>query len=54
VGLAELTKKHRHELAPAREPAQVAIGVMLSHGLLKLQPGKQLQQLREDASETHG
>ena len=35
VGLAELTEQHGHELAPAGEPAQVAVGVMLAHGLLE-------------------
>ena len=55
VGLAELTKQHGHQLAPAGEPAQVAVGVMLAHGLLEFQARKQLQQLGEDATETlHG
>jgi hypothetical protein len=55
VGLAELTKQHRHELTPAGEPAQVAVGLMLAYGLLEFQARKQLQQLREDATETlHG
>ena len=43
VGLAELTKQHGHELALAGEPAQVAVGVMLAHGLLEFQARKQLQ-----------
>ena len=52
VGLAELTKQHGHQLAPAGEPAQVAVGVMLAHGLLEFQARKQLQKLGEDATET--
>ena len=55
VGLAELTKQHGHELAPAGEPAQVAVGLMLAYGLLECQARKQLQKLGEDATETlHG
>ena len=45
VGLAELTKQHRYELAPTGEPAQVAVGVMPAHGLLEFDARKQLQQL---------
>ena len=55
VGLAELTKQHGHELAPAGEPAQVAVGVMLAHGLFEFEARKQLQKLGEDATESlHG
>ena len=52
VGLAELTKQHGYELPPAGETAQVAVGVMLPHGLLEFQARKQLQKLGEDATET--
>ena len=52
VGLAELTKQHGHELAPAGEPAQVAVGVMLAHGLFEFEARKQLQKLGEEATES--
>ena len=42
VGLLELTKQHGHGMAPAGEPTQVTVGVMLAHGLLEFQARKQL------------
>jgi hypothetical protein len=52
MGPAELTKHHRHKLFPAREAARVPLRPGVDHGLLKLGPRKQLEDLVEDAAES--
>ena len=55
MGAAELAEQHRHKLAPAAEPAGVALRVRALHQPLGLRPRKQLEQLAEHAAKsTHG
>jgi hypothetical protein len=55
VGPAELAEEHRHELAPAREPSGMPLGVRPLDQRLKLRPGKQLEELAEHAAKSiHG
>jgi hypothetical protein len=44
-----VTEQHGQELAPATEPASVALGPVLGDRLLELLAGKQLQHLAENA-----
>jgi hypothetical protein len=55
VRLAQLTKQHGDELAPAGEAARVPLGPVLAHPLLEFQTRKQLENLRKDAAySVHG
>ena len=45
----QVTEQHGQELAPATEPASVALGPVLGDRLLELLAGKQLQHLAENA-----
>jgi hypothetical protein len=42
MGLAQLTKKHGHELSPTSESSSMPLGFRLSDGLLELDSRKQL------------
>src|SRR5437879_8033020 len=46
---AQVAEQHGHELAPAAEPAGMALGPVLDDRPLKLGAGKQLQHLTENA-----
>jgi hypothetical protein len=48
---AQLTEQHGHELLPASESSGVPFGLRLSHHLLELRAGKQLEYLTENAGE---
>jgi hypothetical protein len=50
MGAAQLTEQHSHELAPTGEPASVTLRFMLANCCFELYPGKQLQQLAENAA----
>jgi hypothetical protein len=52
VGTPELTKQHRHELVPAREPFRATLRLRGDDRFLKVRPGKQLEQLIEDAAKS--
>jgi hypothetical protein len=47
---AQLTKQHRHQLAPAGEAFGVAFGIMLANGGIEVGAGDQLQDLGENAA----
>jgi hypothetical protein len=47
---AQLAKQHGHELIPTSEAARMPFGFVLLDEGFKLQPGKQLQQLRKNAA----
>jgi hypothetical protein len=45
LGVPQLTKKHRDELAPTTETAGMPLGLVLAPGRFKLQKRNQLQNL---------
>ena len=46
---AQMAEQHGHELAPAGEPACMALGLVLPNSPLELMAGKQVQHLAENA-----
>jgi hypothetical protein len=50
LGLPQLTKQHRYQLAPTPETARVPLGLMLPHRSFKLVVWNQLENLAEDAA----
>jgi len=55
VGSTQLAEEHSHELAPTGKATSVACSFMLADGCFKLDAGKQLQQLTENAAySNHG
>ena len=43
VRAPQLAEDHRHELPPARESARMPLGLGRDHGLLKVDPRKELE-----------
>ena len=52
IGAAELTEQHRDELIPTPEALRRPRGACGDHGLLKVGPWKELEQLTKDAAES--
>jgi hypothetical protein len=52
VGAAQLAKEHGHKLTPASKPSGMTLSFRLFNRLLKLDSGKQLQELAEYATKT--
>jgi hypothetical protein len=52
MGTAQLAEKHGHKLAPTGEPLRITFCLSDSNQLLKLHPGKQLQQLAKYATKS--
>jgi hypothetical protein len=50
IDLAQLTKQHGHQLAPAGEAFGVAFGILLANGAIEVDPWDQFQDLRENAA----
>ena len=53
LGFAQVAKQHRDELRPTVEPACVPFCSRGDDGALKIGPRKELEQLIEDAAESH-